>query len=145
MSALKRIRQERFAQLYVELGNATEAYRQAGYQDHPDVDSNAHRLTVNDRVAVRIAEIRRENEAKSGFDREKAIELLAEIARHGEKDSDRVAAIAKIGAWSGWDQPQRIVVSADPFSDYLQEMRRVPLLRDGKRNGFDHFRAPRTD
>jgi phage terminase small subunit len=32
MPALGQIRHERFRQLYARLGNASEAYRQAGYQ-----------------------------------------------------------------------------------------------------------------
>jgi hypothetical protein len=52
--------------------------------------------------------------------------------RHGERDGDRIAALDKIGRWCGWDQPSKVVVSADPFTDYLQEIRSIPLLRDEK-------------
>ena len=38
----------------------------------------------------------------------------------------------KIGRWCGWDQPTKVVVGADPFTDYLRQMRQVPLLRDEK-------------
>jgi Terminase small subunit len=127
---LKNYRREQFAQRYAVLANASEAYRQTYNKDSTRPDVMGHQILVNAEVKERVAELRRENERKAGFNREKAIELLADIAMHGEKDSDRVAAMNKIGQWSGWDQPQRIVVTADPFTDYLQEMRQVPLLRE---------------
>ena len=145
MSALKRIRQERFAQLYVELGNASEAYRQAYNYKGDNADVNAHRTLVSAGIAARVAEIRREVEGKTGLTKDEAIKLLGQIARHGERESDRIAAMDKIGKWCGWDQPTKIVVSADPFTDYLQEMRQVPLLRDEKSAAFDPFRTSRTD
>ena len=47
---------------------------------------------------------------------------MAEIARRG-RHSDRIAALDKIGRWCGRDQPTKVVVSADPLTAYLQEIR----------------------
>lgn len=45
-------RQLRFADLYIELGNATQAYKDAGYDttDEATINSNASRLLRNDKV-----------------------------------------------------------------------------------------------
>jgi hypothetical protein len=120
-----------FAQAYVACGVAAKAYREAGYEGKAAF-VNGHEVLTNTKVRARIAEIRQENEAKAEFTREEAIRHMAEIARHGECDSDRIAALDKIGRWCGWDQPTKVVVSADPFTDYLRQMRQVPLLRDEK-------------
>jgi hypothetical protein len=127
MPALKRYRHELFAQLYVELNNAAEAYRKAGYIGGKNADVHGHELMVNHGVRDRIAEIRREKEEKAQVSKDEAIELLGLIAKHGERDSDRIAAMDKIGKWCGWDQPTKIVVSTDPLLAYLQEIRTLPI------------------
>jgi hypothetical protein len=132
MPPLKLLRQERFAQLYVELGNASEAYRQAYKYTGKNADINAHQILVRPSLNTRVAEIRRQKEEKAGLSKDEAIKLLGQIARHGERESDRIAAMDKIGKWCGWDQPTKVVVSADPFTDYLRQMRQVLLLRDQK-------------
>lgn len=45
-------RQLRFSDLYIELGNATQAYKDAGYDttDEATINSNASRLLRNDKV-----------------------------------------------------------------------------------------------
>lgn len=54
MSALENPKHERFAQLLAKGMTATEAYAEAGYKPH---DSNAARLSGNDRVQARVAEL----------------------------------------------------------------------------------------
>jgi phage terminase small subunit len=128
MPRLASIRQERFAQAYVACGVAAKAYREAGYEGKAAF-VNGHEVLTNPNVRARIAEIRQQNEAKAEFTRQEAIRHMAEIARYGERDSDRIAALDKIGRWCGWNQPTKVVVRADPLTAYLQEITSVPLLR----------------
>jgi hypothetical protein len=126
--ALKRYRQELFAQLYVRLNNASEAYRQAGYTAKA-VDVCGHQLLVNPSVQSRILEIRRELQAKSPKDKGFAIDELWRVAIGAERDGDRIGAIAQISRMLGWDQPTRVMVSADPLLTYMQELRSMPIER----------------
>jgi Terminase small subunit len=126
--ALKRYRQELFAQLYVRLNNASQAYREAGYTGR-NHDVQAHQLMVNSGVVSRIAEIRRELAAKSPKDKEFAIDELWRVAMGAERDGDRIGAIAQISRMLGWDQPTRVMVSADPLMTYMQELRSMPIER----------------
>jgi Terminase small subunit len=128
MPPLARIRQENFAQLYVELGVASAAYRQAGYKGK-DADVHGHELMVNHGVRARIAEIRREKEEKAQLTKDEAIRLLGQIAKNGQRDSDRIAAANTLGKWCGWDSPQRIIVSENPLMTYLVALRSEPLLK----------------
>lgn len=126
MPELKSLRQERFAQAYFRTGNASEAYRQAGYTGRI-VDVCAHGILVNPCVATRITELKQELALKMPLTKEGAVEDLREMAMNAERGSDRTAAYALIGRWLGWDQPTRIVVSADPLSTYLAELRATPI------------------
>src|SRR5258705_2990600 len=143
MPELKSLRQERFAQAYFRTGNASEAYRQAGYTGK-DVDTNAHQILVNNGVQSRIAELKLELSLKNPLTKEGAIDDLRRIATSARREGDRTNALALIGRWVGWDQPTRIVVSADPLSTYLAELRATPIearpaepkLDNGSDNGL---------
>ena len=128
MPALKRYRHELFAQLYVRLNNASEAYRQAGYHAK-DADVCSHKLLVTAGVESRVTEIRKELQAKSPKDKGFAIEELWRVAIGAERDGDRIGAIAQISRMLGWDQPTRVMVSADPLMTYMQELRSMPIER----------------
>jgi terminase small subunit-like protein len=124
------VRQERFCQEFVELGNGAEAYRRAGYKGaNNDAHCHAGRMITKDNVLQRIAEIRREREAKTAFSRDDAIRIMGDIVLKGQRDSDRIAAANVIGRWNGWDAPQCIVVSENPLLDYLIALRSEPLLK----------------
>jgi len=84
---------------------------------------------VNSGVESRIAEIRRELQAKSPKDKGFAIEELWRVAIGAERDGDRIGAIAQISRMLGWDQPTRVMVSADPLMTYMQELRSMPIER----------------
>jgi Terminase small subunit len=126
--ALKRYRQELFAQLYVRLNNASQAYREAGYSAK-NADVSAHQLLVKPGIDSRVSEIRRELQAKSPKDKGFAIDELWRVAMGAERDGDRIGAIAQISRMLGWDQPTRVLVSADPLMTYMQELRSMPIER----------------
>ena len=99
-------KQERFAQLYVELGNASEAYREA-YDSKAKPDSvhvNASKLLSDARVALRVQELQEALEEKALWRRISSLRVLSEIALESEKDSDRVSAVKALNAMHGWDK-----------------------------------------
>jgi len=99
-------KQERFAQLYVELGNASDAYREA-YDSKAKPDSvhvNASKLLSDARVALRVQELQEALEEKALWRRISSLKVLSEIALDGEKDSDRVSAVKALNAMHGWDK-----------------------------------------
>ena len=99
-------KQERFAQLYVELGNASEAYRQA-YDSKAKAESvhvNASKLLDDAKVSLRVQEIQDELEERALWRRVKSVKVLAEIAEQGDKDADRVSAVKALNAMHGWDK-----------------------------------------
>lgn len=99
-------KQEKFAQLYVETGNASEAYRQA-YNSKAKPDSvyvNASKLLSTPKVSLRVRELQDEMEEKSLWRRIDSLKVLSEIALEGEKDSDRVNAVKALNSMHGWDR-----------------------------------------
>ena len=99
-------KQERFAQLYVELGNASEAYRQAYDTSAPAqrVHVEACGLLKHPKVARRVQDLKDELEERALWRRVKSVKVLAEIAEQGEKDSDRVNAVKALNSMHGWDK-----------------------------------------
>lgn len=114
MSTLKP-KQEKFAQLYVDLGNASEAYRQA-YDSKAEPDSvhvNASKLLSDTKVSLRVQELQEALEEKALWRRINSLQVLSEIALDGEKDSDRVSAVKAINAMHGWDKQVIDLKSSD--------------------------------
>jgi len=102
-------KQEKFAQLYVELGNASEAYRQA-YSSKAKAESvnvNASKLLADAKVSLRVQQLRDELEEKSLWKRLDSIKTLASIADGTDpeaKVSDRVNAVKALNSMHGWDK-----------------------------------------
>jgi hypothetical protein len=157
MPELKNLRQERFAQAYVQLGNASEAYRQAGYHENGSLDANAHRLRVNERVAARISEIHADLQRKNTMKLEEALSFLAEVVRTpadaipaksrliqsckrttGDgweavevKIPDKTVCLQILGRWCGWEKPTKLAIGADDtLHAYLLELRARPIGED---------------
>ena len=131
MPTLRNIRQEKFCQLYVKLGKAAEAYRQAGFQSK-EPDGNASRLISSDSIARRIAEIQAENDRKCPLTRGESLNILAEIAR-GPRDefikaSDQSRAIEIASRMCGWNEPDEVRLSAaNSLTGYLLDLRKQSL------------------
>src|SRR5690554_3012969 len=103
-------KQEKFAQLYVELGNASEAYRQA-YDSKAKPESvhvAASKLLSDNKVALRVEELQDELAEKSLWKRLRSVEVLSGVALGAEKDSDKVAAVKALNAMYGWDAPVKV-------------------------------------
>src|SRR5690554_2893885 len=100
-------KQERFAQLVVELGSQAEAYRRAfeSTAKPESVHVSASRLANDPMVSLRIQEIRDRLAELEIWKRVDSLRTLASIAsEEHEKASDRVAAVKAINSMHGWDK-----------------------------------------
>lgn len=82
------IKQQKFADLYIISGNATQSYIDAGYKatTRKVAEANARRLLVNERVQLYISE-RMETLKKSTIaSQEEILEFLTRVIRGEEKD-----------------------------------------------------------
>jgi len=150
------IRWERFCLLYVASGNASQAYRDAGFlSKSPDVEGC--RLLAKPKIISRIQEIKAQNNRKSALSRDEALNILAEIAR-GPRDefikaSDQERAIEIASRMCGWNEPDEVRLSAaNTLTGYLLELRKeslnAPMLLEdeqkpdnGTDNGLNEERA----
>lgn len=104
-------KQERFAQIYVDINNASEAYRQA-YESTAKPESvhvAASRVLNEPAVTARIQEIRTELEELALWRRTDSIKVLSTIAKddHPEnKRSDRIAAVKELNSMFGWKRQE---------------------------------------
>jgi hypothetical protein len=78
VSALANIRHERFFQLYVKLGNASETYRQAGYRGK-NADVLSAQLLVNPSICKRISEIRADQSDKCEMTKDQLRQFLVSV------------------------------------------------------------------
>jgi phage terminase small subunit len=98
MPALKNTRHERFAQELAKGSSQAEAYSAAGYEPS---EQNASRLTRNDKVAARIAELQERAAVRTVITVAGITDRLLKIAEKGEKSND--AAMLNVGRASLMD------------------------------------------
>ncbi len=93
-------KQRRFVEAYTgpAMGNATEAARMAGYADP---DANAHRLISHDGIRREIEKARAPTTHRAILTREERQEILSELGRGAEKESDRIRAVEVLGKMQG--------------------------------------------
>lgn len=82
---LKNARHERFAQELAKGSSATAAYAAAGYEPS---EQNASRLTRNDKVAARVAELKERAAEKAVVTVASLTERLLNIAKKGEDKTE---------------------------------------------------------
>lgn len=77
------IMQEKFCLEYAKLGNARQAYINAGYKSKSEeaIDANASRLISNDKVKARLAELREETRTEAIADIQEMQAILTKIIR----------------------------------------------------------------
>ncbi len=78
-------KQKAFADYYIELGNATEAYIRAGY-NKKGARANSSRLIANDSIKQYIDERLKEIEDKRIAKGEEVLQYLTKVMRGEEKD-----------------------------------------------------------
>lgn len=96
--------QEKFCIEFVRCGNATEAYKRAGYKVRSDKVAGvcAAKLLGNARVQQRIAELRRELDSHKIMDAAERRELLTQFARDEETAKpDRLKAMDLLNKMDG--------------------------------------------
>ena len=98
------VRQQKFVEAYVALGNATKAADIAGYK-HPNVQ--AFRLLENISVKAEIEAIRANMSKDSEQRRVEWIDQLEQLGKLAEKDSDRLRAIEQLFKAEGWIAPEK--------------------------------------
>lgn len=101
-------KQEKFAQAYVNSGNASEAYR-LSYDTKAKPESihvSAHEVLNRPNVALRIKELQDELEEKNLWSRLDSIKTLISVIREDEesKPNDKVNAVKVINSMHGWDK-----------------------------------------
>ena len=96
--------QENFCVEFVRCGNATEAYKNAGYNARSDKVAAvcAAKLLRNTKVQSRIAELRREMDSHKIMDAAERRELLTQFARDEETGkADRLKAMDLLNKMDG--------------------------------------------
>ena len=102
-------KEERFAQLAVDLGNQSEAYRQAynSKAKQASVAVEASKLANKPNVSLRISELKEQLAEACLWSREDSVRTLANIAKGGDAEaraSDKVSAVKAINQMNGWDK-----------------------------------------
>jgi len=130
-------RQERFCQLYVTSGNATQSYLKAGYDTNPHAArvTSTH-LLAKPSIQERVAEIQALVSRPTILTRAEYAEIVTGIARdEANKPLDRTRAGQALAALQGWDAPAKKLVvhlTADDLPALLEasKAREVELLAE---------------
>lgn len=96
-------KQEKFCQLYIELGNASEAYRQsydADSMNENTVNREAKGLLDNPKIATRLDQIRKEHSKRHNVTVDTLLIELEE-ARLAAFEGERVQVAAAVAATMG--------------------------------------------
>ena len=96
-------KQEKFCQLYIELGNASEAYRQsydADSMNENTVNREAKGLLDNPKIATRLEQLRKEHSKRHNITIDSLLIELEE-ARQAAFEGERVQVAAAVAATMG--------------------------------------------
>lgn len=95
-----------FVREYIKDANATQAAIRAGYSKN-SANPQAARLLAKASIQSAIREAQKKANTKAQLTRERALEILMEIAEQGERENNRIAAITQACKMQGWDAPQK--------------------------------------
>ena len=87
-------KQEKFCNLYVELGNASDAYRGAyscSRMKSTTINGKAYNLLKKGHIGARVKELQTELKKRSDYKKEDALKSLADIANANIADFIRIA------------------------------------------------------
>ncbi|WP_311271069.1 terminase small subunit [Sphingobium sp. WCS2017Hpa-17] len=90
-------KQEKFCQLYVELGNASEAYRQSYSAERmkaPTINVKASQLLAQDKISVRVAELKAAHAERHNMTVDDIAKLLKEDRDFARKCETPAAAVS---------------------------------------------------
>ena len=144
MPALTSSRQEKFAQLCASGLNNSEAYRRLSGKER-NADVRAAQLMAQPGVRERVAEIKEQNAQRAQMTREELMAFYAAVIRtpadrvpagspviqayemteSGPKIRicDKAAAGAQLAKMCGWNEPDKVEMSANSLTSYLRELR----------------------
>lgn len=104
-------KQNRFAELYVELGNGSEAYRQAynvGSDNVKAIAVNANKLLKNTNISLRIKELQKDLQEKHDITREWIVQRYLDIINTHLGYKEKIAIDGKL---SGKDKEKIYAMS----------------------------------
>ena len=106
-------KEEKFCQLFVETGNATNSYKEAynSSKKQNTCQVEASKMRSKPHIKARIDQLKDEMAEKSIWRRLDSVTILAEIARGDDpetKASARVNAIKALNAMHGYDAPIQV-------------------------------------
>ncbi|MDR0619416.1 MAG: terminase small subunit [Bacteroidales bacterium] len=104
-------KQETFCNAYVEMGNASEAYRRAfdaGKMKPETINRKAVELLNNGKITARVEALQAELKHKSDITKER---VLKELAKIGFADTDnlnaKIKALETINKMLGFNEPEK--------------------------------------
>jgi len=121
-------KQNKFIEVYIETGNASEAYRQAynvKSMNENTINRNAHSLLYNNKIATRLDEIKAKNAERTQVTLEyltnrliKAADMAEEQGKAGElgQNVQRVATLTGF-----WKENQQVTVESNSPESWAQE------------------------
>jgi len=121
-------KQNKFVEVYLETGNASEAYRQAynvKSMNDNTINRNAHSLLYNNKIAARLDQIKSENAERTQVTLEyltnrliKAADMAEEQGKAGElgQNVQRVATLTGF-----WKENQQLTVENNSPESWAQE------------------------
>jgi phage terminase small subunit len=126
-------KQEKFAQAYIETGNASEAYRQAynaGNMTAPVINVRASELLKHGGITVRIAELQSRHAERHNVTIDSLTEMLKEdreLARKNDEASAAITAVMSIAKLHGLvvekiNSTNRHHHTAEPVSAYSRHL-----------------------
>ena len=137
-------KQEKFCNLYIKLGNASEAYRQAYEVTNKQADwiaSKASHYLAQDNIRTRVAELQEQTKQKHSIDRDYIIKGLLEIISDVDytfnlgkdskltkedskafyrimqqtKNTDKLRALETLAKMLGLNEPEQLDVNIKSF------------------------------
>jgi hypothetical protein len=119
MSAMKLTsRQEKFCQGIADGLNQSDAYRAAYNAENMSkrvLWTKASLLADNDKVVIRIAELKARLEKKQLWTKEMSVNILGSIALKAAFDNNKIAAIKELNAMHGYNEPTKMEVTTNPL------------------------------
>lgn len=122
-------KQQAFADYYIELGNATEAARRAGYSEK-NVGENAAKVLKNPNVAAYIGERMAEQSKKRVADANEVIEFYTAVMRGEIKDQFGLDASLSDRLKAGDSLMKRYAVGSERNKNTMEKLDN--LLREFK-------------
>jgi len=121
-SGMLTVKQEAFALAYVEIGNASEAYRHAYNAERMKsvtVNRKAFELLENGKITARLDELRAELAERNLWARERSVRALIQVIENPDRQADIIAAVKVLNEMHGYNAPDRLEVNGAPLPSHI--------------------------